>query len=334
MALVPAGEGRSPLTAAALAKVPIITAPPGTSTRRQLDEVYAVIGRTPRRGGRDRAPRGDDRPGRRRCRGGARAPARRGALAGDRRGGRRARPARPPPGRPGAPHPALSPRPPRPCWRIALPDRSPTPSRPRARRRRTPLVAGRPGLDGRAGSTLRPDNEPYGPSRSDPDLSNHSPWSRDDAADEPAQPDDDAARPVRRHARGRRARGRRIGPGRRASASAPPVPSTGSPAPGTRPRRATDGSTTATVTDEERSCAAPTAASPPRPAPIAAAPPPSSQTVTVVVPPDRAGRVRRRRRAQRHHQRRPAPGPRRSGLPPAGQTATTPPPTRPSSPGS
>ena len=47
VALVPAGEGRSPLTAAALAKVPIITAPPGTSTRRQLDEVYAVIGRTP-----------------------------------------------------------------------------------------------------------------------------------------------------------------------------------------------------------------------------------------------------------------------------------------------
>ncbi len=48
VALVPAGEGRAPLTAAALAEVPIITAPFGTSTRRQLDEVYAVIGRTPR----------------------------------------------------------------------------------------------------------------------------------------------------------------------------------------------------------------------------------------------------------------------------------------------
>jgi LysR family transcriptional regulator, carnitine catabolism transcriptional activator len=48
VALVPAGEGGPPLTAAALAKVPIITAPGGTSTRRQLEEVYEVIGRTPR----------------------------------------------------------------------------------------------------------------------------------------------------------------------------------------------------------------------------------------------------------------------------------------------
>jgi DNA-binding transcriptional LysR family regulator len=48
VALVPAGERRPPLTAAALADAPIITAPPGTSTRRQLDEVYSAIGRTPK----------------------------------------------------------------------------------------------------------------------------------------------------------------------------------------------------------------------------------------------------------------------------------------------
>ena len=48
VALVPAGEGRPPLTAAALEQVPIITAPRGTSTRRQLDEVFDTIGRTPR----------------------------------------------------------------------------------------------------------------------------------------------------------------------------------------------------------------------------------------------------------------------------------------------
>jgi LysR family carnitine catabolism transcriptional activator len=51
VALMPADRSDPPpavLTAAELADVPLITAPPGTSTRRQLDEVYAALGRSPR----------------------------------------------------------------------------------------------------------------------------------------------------------------------------------------------------------------------------------------------------------------------------------------------
>lgn len=48
VALVPIDQRTDQLTAAALAGVPLITAPAGTSTRRQLDEVFAAIGRTPR----------------------------------------------------------------------------------------------------------------------------------------------------------------------------------------------------------------------------------------------------------------------------------------------
>jgi DNA-binding transcriptional LysR family regulator len=48
VALVPLDRPPTALTAAVLADVPLITAPPGTSTRRQLDEVYASIGVTPR----------------------------------------------------------------------------------------------------------------------------------------------------------------------------------------------------------------------------------------------------------------------------------------------
>ena len=38
----PGARRDGPLTVAALAEAPIITAPPGTSTRRQLDEVFAA----------------------------------------------------------------------------------------------------------------------------------------------------------------------------------------------------------------------------------------------------------------------------------------------------
>lgn len=50
VALVPTDHpavGPKGLTAAALAEVPIVTTPVGTSTRRQLDEVFAAVGRLP-----------------------------------------------------------------------------------------------------------------------------------------------------------------------------------------------------------------------------------------------------------------------------------------------
>jgi LysR family carnitine catabolism transcriptional activator len=47
VALVPDRRPPRILTAEDLAEAPIITAPPGTSTRRQLEEVFASLGRTP-----------------------------------------------------------------------------------------------------------------------------------------------------------------------------------------------------------------------------------------------------------------------------------------------
>lgn len=47
VALVPAQGAPARLTPAALARSPIVTAPAGTSTRRQLDDVFAALGRTP-----------------------------------------------------------------------------------------------------------------------------------------------------------------------------------------------------------------------------------------------------------------------------------------------
>jgi DNA-binding transcriptional LysR family regulator len=47
--LVPTATAPSgPLSRAALAELPLVSAPAGTSTRRQLEEVYAAIGRSPR----------------------------------------------------------------------------------------------------------------------------------------------------------------------------------------------------------------------------------------------------------------------------------------------
>jgi DNA-binding transcriptional LysR family regulator len=46
--LVPAGTVSGPLSRSALAELPLVSTPVGTSTRRQLEEVYASIGRTPR----------------------------------------------------------------------------------------------------------------------------------------------------------------------------------------------------------------------------------------------------------------------------------------------
>ncbi|HEY6533189.1 MAG TPA: LysR family transcriptional regulator [Acidimicrobiales bacterium] len=47
VALVPADGAPATITPAALARLPLITSPPGTSTRRQLDELFALLGRAP-----------------------------------------------------------------------------------------------------------------------------------------------------------------------------------------------------------------------------------------------------------------------------------------------
>lgn len=44
---MPADQARSVVTPAALARLPLITTPKGTSTRRQLDEIFALLDRRP-----------------------------------------------------------------------------------------------------------------------------------------------------------------------------------------------------------------------------------------------------------------------------------------------
>jgi DNA-binding transcriptional LysR family regulator len=48
VALVPAAGARATVTASELAELPLITSPIGTSTRRQLEELFALLDRTPR----------------------------------------------------------------------------------------------------------------------------------------------------------------------------------------------------------------------------------------------------------------------------------------------